>query len=139
MQFDPEESGDERRKRQRDYHAFLDAQVEARKKVPAPEDDVAAARLPVLFSERLKHQSSPPPYSMDPNPMVARHGKLSGGQVPRNLDDGSVAGSRRLDPAGVCQDEYLNTLEKRLEAEVQRRYLIERKMAVLGQKVTCRE
>lgn len=142
MQFDPEETGEARRQRQRDYHAFLDAQVQARRKprpleVPTTDNhDVQAARFPSLpLSGRLKHQASPPPYGVDPAAVGAARRGRDVGRVSRSLDDGSGAESR--DRIGIASDreEYLNRLENRLEGEVQRRYLVERKIAVLGQKV----
>lgn len=150
MQFDHEESGEERRRRQRDYHAFLDAQVEARRKVPPPQtrnDDVeAAARLPVLPSPgRLKYQPNPPPHGSDANPSFAKYGDLSRLQVLRGADAGGGGGGGglggNLDRAGSHTDgsyqgEHLNKLEQRLEMEVQRRGLLERKVGTLGQKVS---
>ena len=150
MQFDHEESGEERRRRQRDYHAFLDAQVEARRKAP-PEtrnDDVeAAAKLPILPPPgRLKHQPNPPLHGSDANLSFAKYGDLSRLQVPRGADAGGGGGGGaglggNLDRPGShtngsYQGEYLNKLEQRLETEVQRRGLLERKVGTLGQKVS---
>lgn len=135
MQFEPEESGEERRRRQRDYHAFLDAQVDARKKQPATaHDDVtdpAGNWLPVLpLSARLKHQASAP-YRADPTTGLARQAQKApvvknGGVVERSLDHRTEI---------VNREEHFSLLEQRLEAEVQRRHLVERKIADLGQKV----
>lgn len=131
MQFEPEESGEERRRRQRDYHAFLDAQVEARKhQQPAPEDDATTDRLPVLpLSARLKHQPGAP-HGADSAPNFAKHGEKAS-----VLEDSG--GFRDLDHRAVNtnRNEHYGRLEQRLEAEVQRRYLVERKLGVLGQKV----
>lgn len=130
MQFEPEESGEERRRRQRDYHAFLDAQVEARKHQPAPEDD-ATDRLPVLpLSARLKHQPGAP-YGHGSAVNVARQSEKAS-----MLDDSSgvVDLDHRAEIAN--RNEHYGRLEQRLEAEVQRRYLVERKLGVLGQKVS---
>lgn len=142
MQFDHEESGEERRRRQRDYHAFLDAQVEARRKAPpqARDDVEAAARLPILpASGRLKHQPNPPLPGGDANLTFAKYGDTSRLQAPRGADGGGgdAALGGNLDRAGVSsyQVEYLNKLEQRLETEVQRRGLLERKVGSLGQKV----
>lgn len=149
MQFDHEESGEERRRRQRDYHAFLDAQVEARRKAPpAPaRDDVeAAARLPILpTSGRVKHQPNPPLHGADANLTFAKYGDMSRLQAPRGADNGGGGGGGggvglggNLDRASVSsfQGEYLSKLEQRLETEVQRRGLLERKVGSLGQKVS---
>lgn len=134
MQFEPEESGEERRRRQRDYHAFLDAQVDARKNQPsAPQDDVtdpAGKWLPVLpLSARLQHQASAS-YGVDPTTSIVRQtGKgsvVNNGGVVGNLDHRAEIANR---------DEHCSRLEQRLEAEVQQRYLVERKLADLGQKV----
>lgn len=134
MQFEPEESGEERRRRQRDYHAFLDAQVDARKNQPAAaHDDVTdpAGWLPVLpLSARLKHQASAP-YRAEPTTGLAKHTEKAlvvnnGGVVERNLDYRTEIANR---------EEHFKLLEQRLEAEVQRRHLVERKIADLGQKV----
>lgn len=142
MQFDPEETGEARRQRQRNYHAFLDAQVQARRKsrlleVPATDiNGVEAARFPSLpLSGRLKHEANPPPYGVDPAVVGTGRRGTDVGRMSRSLDDGSGAESR--DRIGIASDreECLNRLENRLEGEVQRRHLVERKVAVLGQKV----
>lgn len=142
MQFDPEETDEARRQRQKDYHAFLDAQVQARRKsrlleVPATDDnDAEAARFPSLhLSGRLKHQASPRPYGVDPAVVGSAKRDRDASRVSRTLDGGSGAESR--DTMGIAsdRDEYLNRLENRLEGEVQRRYLVEKQMAALGQKV----
>ncbi|CAM9151764.1 unnamed protein product, partial [Laminaria digitata] len=147
MQFDHEESGEERRRRQRDYHAFLDAQVEARRKAPPPaRDDVEAARLPILPpSGRLKHQHNPPLHGADANLSFAKYGDMSRLQAPRGADGGGGSGGGgggvglggNLDRAGVSSylGEYLHKLEQRLETEVQRRGLLEREVGTLGQKL----
>lgn len=137
MQFEPEESGEERRRRQRDYHAFLDAQVEARSRKPAPEDDrtdpAGNPRLPVLpLSARLKYQPSPGSYGADSFTNFARpNGK---GPV---VGDGSGGGVRGTDHRAeiAIREEHSNRIEQRLEEEVQRRHLVERNLAALGQKV----
>lgn len=135
MQFEPEESGEERRRRQRDYHAFLDAQVDARRNQPAaPQDDVtdpAGNWLPVLpLSARLKHQANAA-YKVDPTTAIARQaGKATmvnnSSGVGMNLDHRAEIANR---------EEHFSLLEQRLEAEVQRRHLVERKLVDLGQKV----
>lgn len=126
MQFEPEESGEERRRRQRDYHAFLDAQVEARKHQPATEDDVAD-RLPVLpLSARLKQQPGAP-YGAGSVPNFARQNE--------KIDYSSVVGDLEYRVDMANRNEHFSRLEQKLEAEVQRRYLVERKLGVLGQKV----
>lgn len=146
MQFDHEESGEERRRRQRDYHAFLDAQVEARRKAPpqARDDVEAAARLPILPpSGRPKLQPHPPLPGADANITLAKYGDMSKLQARRGEDGGGGGGGcgvglgSNVDRAGVSsyQGEYLNKLEQRLETEVQRRGLLERKVGSLGQKV----
>lgn len=132
MQFEPEESGEERRRRQRDYHAFLDAQVEARKhQQPAPEDDVTADRLPVLpLSARLKHQAGAP-YGAGSAPNFAKQNEKAS-----ILDESSSGLGDLAHRAEIAnRNEHYGRLEQRLEAEVQRRYLVERKLGVLGQKV----
>lgn len=129
MQFEPEESGEERRRRQRDYHAFLDAQVEARKHQPVPENDVTD-RLPVLpLSARLKHQPGAP-YGTGSAPSFAKQSE----KAPI-LDDSSGLGDLDYRAEIANRNEHYSRLEQRLEAEVQRRYLVERKLGVLGQKV----
>lgn len=139
MQFEPEESGEERRRRQKDYHDFLDSQVEARKKHhpgTTREDDTTldgADRLPVLpLSARLRHHPRISPYGVDPAADPTRHdGKSS------LLNDSSaytsVGRNQQAEIGG--RDELLGRLEQRLEAEVQRRYLVERKLAIVTQKV----
>lgn len=145
MQFDQEESGEERRRRQRDYHAFLDAQVEARRKAPPPAgDDVeAAARFPILpAAGRPKHQPNPPLHGANANLSFAKYGDMSRLQAPGGLDNGGGGGGAGLggdlDRTGASsyQGEYLNKLEQRLETEVQRRGLLERKIDSHGQKVS---
>lgn len=130
MQFEPEESGEERRRRQRDYHAFLDAQVEARKhQQPAPEDDVTD-RLPVLpLSARLKHQLGAP-YGAGSVPNLTKQTEKV------STIDGSGLGDLELRAEIANRNEHYIRLEQRLEAEVQRRYLVERRVGVLGQKVS---
>lgn len=128
MQFEPEESGEERRRRQRDYHAFLDAQVEARKH--QPEDDVTTDRLPVLpLSARLKNQPGPP-YGSGCAPKFPKQGEKA--RIP---DGGSGLGDLDHRAEIANRNEHYSRLEQRLEAEVQRRYLVERKLSVLDQKV----
>ncbi|CAM9150550.1 unnamed protein product [Ectocarpus sp. 12 AP-2014] len=137
MQFEPEESGEERRRRQRDYHAFLDAQVEARSRKPAPEDDrtdlAGNPRLPVLpLSARLKYQPSPGSYGADSFTNFAQpNGK---GPV---VGDGSGGGVRGTDHRAeiAIREEHFNRIEQRLEEEVQRRHLVERNLAALGQRL----
>ncbi|CAM9852110.1 unnamed protein product [Ectocarpus sp. 6 AP-2014] len=137
MQFEPEESGEERRRRQRDYHAFLDAQVEARSRKPAPEDDLTDPagnpRLPVLpLSARLKYQPSPGSYGADSFTNFAR----PNGKGPA-VGDGSGGGVRGTDHRAeiAIREEHFNRIEQRLEEEVQRRHLVERNLAALGQKL----
>ncbi|CBJ27886.1 hypothetical protein Esi_0086_0080 [Ectocarpus siliculosus] len=137
MQFEPEESGEERRRRQRDYHAFLDAQVEARSRKPAPEDDrtdpAGNPRLPVLpLSARLKYQPSPGSYGADSFTNFAR----PNGKGPA-VGDGSGCGVRGTDHRAeiAIREEHVNRIEQRLEEEVQRRHLVERNLAALGQKL----
>lgn len=134
MQFEPEESGEERRRRQRDYHAFLDAQVDARKKQPAEAQDDATDPagnwLPVLpLSARFKHQAGAP-YRVDPTTFARQTYKApvvsNGGGVEINLDHRAEIANR---------EEHFSLVEQRLEAEIQRRHLVERKLADLGQKV----
>lgn len=131
MQFEPEESGEERRRRQRDYHAFLDAQVEARKQ-QAPEDDVAAAtdRLPALpLSARSKIQ---------PN---ASYGTGSATSFPRRIekdlavDDSGGVASRDLDHRAemAFRNEQFSRMEQRIDAQVQR------KLGALSEEVTFLE
>ncbi len=119
MQFEPEESGEERRRRQRDYHAFLDAQVEARKQ-QAPEDDAAGTtdRLPALpLSARSKIQPTAP------------YGTSSATSFPRRTDkdlvhdDSGGVGSRDLDHRAeiAFRNEQLNRMEQRIDAHVQRK------------------
>lgn len=138
MQFEPEESGEERRRRQRDYHDFLDAQVEARRKHPPTatrEGDApdGADRLPVLpLSARLRYQQSMPPFGVDSstNPKE-QDGKCLGINEGRT----SELGGRHHQAESGSRDELLGRIEQRLEAEIQRRYLVERKLAVVSQKV----
>lgn len=137
MQFDPEESGEERRKRQRDYHSYLDWQVESRKKGPATDSDVEAARLPALPpAGRLKHQPISLPYGVDAASSVGRGVRVSVPDVSGSLSDGSGPVARAWAGGAADRSEYLSSLEDRLEAEVQRRHLVERKVALLSQKVS---
>eukprot|EP00903_Cladosiphon_okamuranus_P005748 g5703.t2 len=133
MQFEPEESGEERRRRQRDYHAFLDAQVEARRhQQPASEDDATTHRLPVLpLSARSKHKPAAP-YGAGSASNFAKDGEKAS-----VLEDSGGLGDldHRAETANRNGNEQYGRLEQRLEAEVQRRYLVERKLGVLGQKL----
>ncbi|CAM9392979.1 unnamed protein product [Ectocarpus sp. 12 AP-2014] len=137
MQFEPEESGEERRRRQRDYHAFLDAQVEARSRKPAPEDDLTDPagnpRLPVLpLSARFKYQTSPGSYGADSLTNFARpNGK---GPVVGDGSGGGVSGTDHRTEIAL-REEHVNRIEQRLEEEVQRRHIVERNLAALGQKL----
>lgn len=144
MQFGPEQSNEERRRRQRDYHAFLDAQVEARHNAQTHETTAAdhhgpevSSRLPTIAaSGRLNYQAIPPPQGVSvATGGVGKSNRSLGVAQQRSIDDYN----RRETQGGVAgansRDELLNRLEQRLEGEVQRRYLVEQKLAVLGQKV----
>lgn len=142
MQFDPEESGEDRRRRQRNYHAFLDAQVEARNRArllleaPAADSLVDEAVLPSIpKTGRLKHQLSPPLHGS--NSSATNVGKSNGSVniSPRIFDDGSGAELRDLIRRCTAKDEMLDRLEQRLEAETQRRHSLEGTLAAFGQKV----
>lgn len=153
MQFNPEVSGEDRRQRQRDYHAFLDAQVEARNRARLLSDDDPAAdglvdksHFPTIPKPgRPAHQPIPPSYGVNPSSVASNaSGGRSAGVAPRSLDDASGVKLWDRGEGGIGADEMFGRLEQRLEVEVQRRYLVERKLAVLGQKVklagsTCRK
>ncbi|CAM9812348.1 unnamed protein product [Scytosiphon promiscuus] len=138
MQFEPEESGEERRRRQKDYHDFLDAQVEARKKhQPAANRETDALdggeRLPVLpLSARLRYHPRISPYDVNPTAEPAKYDRKG-----LSLNESSSDGLRGRNHEEEIRnrDELLGRLEQRLEAEVQRRYLVERKLAVVSQKL----
>lgn len=143
MQFDPEESGEDRRRRQRDYHAFLDAQVEARNRArllleaPAADNLIEDAVLPSIpMTGRLKHQQLSSP-SHDPYSSATNTGKSNGSLnlPPQKVYDGGGAELRELIRRCTARDDMLDRLEQRLESEAQRRHSLEGTLATFGEKV----
>ena len=142
MQFHPEESGEERRRKQREYRSVLDRQIELKKKANVIGNDIEADRsLPFLaLAGGSKHLPFKNPYDFGltydtvNSDMIPNH--LVGKAEADNTENGDCSMNRVEDTAGKDQDKYLRDLEKRLETEVHRRYIVEKKTAVLDQKVS---
>lgn len=143
MQFEPEESGEDRRRRQRDYHAFLDAQVEARQRAllleaPSLDGSIDEPVLPFIpkTGMRLKHQPAPPTSNTSNNNAQGVNVGINNNSVsPRTFESRSGAEMRNVMQRCTARDKMLDRLEQRLEIEVQRRQCLEGELAAFGQKV----